>query len=109
MEYLSRDRIRENWENIDNFMNVLQDDDMMNMLVDTVKVYSKSEILLEISLIHSDKHLISCLRETLNAHVMFYLFLKKIDFDHNLVVDWLMSLETCILQYLLEYVINIIN
>jgi hypothetical protein len=47
---------------------------------------------------------ISGLLSTLNPHVMFHELLTVVDFDHNVLLDFLVSNETDFLLYLLQYV-----
>lgn len=47
---------------------------------------------------------ITHLLSAFNPHVMFHAFLTLVDFDHNVLLDFLVSNETDFLLYLLQYV-----
>jgi hypothetical protein len=72
----------------------LQDDELVKVLLHGIRLSNL------IGTLNIPRKL--SLLKFLSPHLWFYIFLKHVGFDHNLIVDLLVSGETLILEYLLE-------
>lgn len=88
--------MKNNLVDVQTFINQLQDDDLVDLLIVSCKVYKSCNLLN-----HTRKDAVEPLKQSINAHSLFYFMLQKIDFDYCFLVDWLMSGDTNILEYLL--------
>jgi hypothetical protein len=85
-----------------------QDDDLMTGLWHLLSVHmqwnlSATRGVIGANLPRALVEAISGLLSTLNPHVMFHELLTVVDFDHNVLLDFLVSNETDFLLYLLQY------
>ena len=84
-------------ERVQNHLGDLQDDELIDSLILLIRLHNSIDQApsLPVSVEH--------VQQAICPHTMFYFFLQHIEFDHQMAVDWLLSMDTDLLEYLIRY------